>query len=94
MAVWKRTRKNRKNRKGLSNKNILNTRLQACSSGSEKTTGFYRDGYCSTGPTDTGTHVVCAKMDNNFLENLLGAFNIFAYFKNGRNGKNSKNSKN
>ena len=67
MAVWKRTRKNRKNRKGLSNKNILNTRLQACSSGSEKTTGFYRDGYCSTGPTDTGTHVVCAKMDNDFL---------------------------
>jgi uncharacterized protein (DUF2237 family) len=33
-----------------------------------KITGFYRDGYCSTGPTDYGTHVVCAIVDNNFLE--------------------------
>jgi len=31
--------------------------------------------------------IVSRFMDNNFLENLLGAFNIFAYFKNGRDGK-------
>jgi hypothetical protein len=31
--------------------------------------------------------IVSRFMDNNFLENLLGAFNIFAYFKNNRNGK-------
>lgn len=79
MAIRKRTRKNRnsrsKSRKGGSkekfqthHKSILDTTLKPCSSSSEKTTGYYRDGYCSTGPTDTGTHVVCAKMDNEFLE--------------------------
>jgi hypothetical protein len=31
--------------------------------------------------------IVSRFMDNNFLENLLGAFNIIAYFKNGRNGR-------
>ena len=75
MAIRKRTRKNRRrSRKGGSkekfqtqHKSILDTPLKACSSPSEKTTGYYRNGYCSTGPTDTGTHVVCAKMDNNFL---------------------------
>ena len=30
-------------------------------------TGFYRDGYCKTGPDDFGTHTVCAKMDAPFL---------------------------
>jgi hypothetical protein len=77
MAIRKRTRKNRKgrSRKGGSkekfqtqHKSILDTPLKACSSPSEKKTGYYRDGYCSTGPTDTGKHVVCAKIDNNFLE--------------------------
>jgi uncharacterized protein (DUF2237 family) len=48
-------------------KNILGGTLTPCSTGSEKTTGFYRDGYCSTGPTDTGTHVVCARVDDAFL---------------------------
>lgn len=31
-------------------------------------TGFYRDGFCVTGPTDTGTHVVCAIMTADFLQ--------------------------
>jgi uncharacterized protein (DUF2237 family) len=48
-------------------KNILGKTLSPCSPG-QKTTGYYRDGYCSTGPTDTGSHVVCARMDNNFLK--------------------------
>jgi hypothetical protein len=30
-------------------------------------TGFYRDGYCRTGPQDAGTHVVCAKVTAEFL---------------------------
>lgn len=34
---------------------------------SSKTTGFYRDGYCHTGPNDTGTHTVCATMTDDFL---------------------------
>jgi uncharacterized protein (DUF2237 family) len=41
--------------------------MKSCSTNPEKTTGYYRDGYCSTGPTDTGTHVVCAVVDDNFL---------------------------
>jgi uncharacterized protein (DUF2237 family) len=48
-------------------KNILDTALNACSGPGEKTTGYFRNGYCSTGPTDTGTHVVCARMDDTFL---------------------------
>jgi len=47
--------------------NILGTPMTACSTPPQKTTGFYRDGYCATGPTDTGTHVVCATVDDNFL---------------------------
>ena len=31
-------------------------------------TGFYRDGYCRTGPGDVGLHTVCAEMTAEFLE--------------------------
>ena len=31
-------------------------------------TGFYRDGYCRTGATDYGLHIVCAVMTPEFLE--------------------------
>jgi uncharacterized protein (DUF2237 family) len=47
--------------------NILGSPIQACSTNPEKTTGYYRNGYCSTGTTDTGTHVVCAVVDDDFL---------------------------
>lgn len=30
-------------------------------------TGFYRNGYCQTGPGDTGLHTVCAEMTAEFL---------------------------
>lgn len=30
-------------------------------------TGFYRDGYCRTGPGDYGLHTVCAVMTEDFL---------------------------
>jgi uncharacterized protein (DUF2237 family) len=58
----------RKLRGGTYTKNVLGGRLQPCSSSSEKTTGFFRDGTCSTGPTDAGTHVVCAVMTDEFLQ--------------------------
>ena len=51
----------------VQHKNIIGTALSPCSTTGQKTTGYYRDGYCSTGPTDNGTHVVCARMDDNFL---------------------------
>ena len=31
-------------------------------------TGFFRDGCCSTGPDDLGSHTVCAVMTQEFLE--------------------------
>jgi uncharacterized protein (DUF2237 family) len=47
--------------------NILGTpMIPCCATG--KVTGYYRDGNCSTGDSDTGTHVVCAIMDDNFLQ--------------------------
>jgi uncharacterized protein (DUF2237 family) len=51
----------------VKHKNILGSDLTPCSAPPGKTTGYYRDGYCSTGPTDTGTHVVCARVDDTFL---------------------------
>lgn len=31
-------------------------------------TGFFRDGYCRTGPEDEGNHVIAATVSNEFLE--------------------------
>lgn len=41
----------------------------------EPRTGFFRDGYCSTGPTDGGVHVVCAEMTDEFLAYTKGRGN-------------------
>ena len=76
MAVRKRMsrRNRRKTRRGgrepfqTQQKGILGTAITACSNPPEKTTGYYRNGFCSTGPTDTGTHVVCAVVDQEFLD--------------------------
>jgi len=46
-------------------KNVLGTELKPCCY--DPLTGFYRDGFCQTGPTDYGTHVVCARMTAAFL---------------------------
>lgn len=45
-------------------KNIYNKPLDKCS----PNTGFYRDGYCTTGADDHGTHTVCARMDKKFMD--------------------------
>lgn len=45
--------------------NVLGTALQPC--GQDPQTGFYRTGYCTTGPEDQGSHVVCAEMTEAFL---------------------------
>ena len=47
-------------------KNVLGTELKACCYAPK--TGFYRDGFCKTGPEDVGTHVVCAIMTEDFLK--------------------------
>jgi uncharacterized protein (DUF2237 family) len=40
--------------------------LEVCSV--EPLTGFYRDGYCNTGPDDFGSHTVCTVVTAEFLE--------------------------
>jgi uncharacterized protein len=45
--------------------NVLGQSLEACCQSPR--TGFYRDGYCRTGPHDTGLHTVCAVMTDEFL---------------------------
>src|SRR4029453_747130 len=45
--------------------NVLGTELRSCCQ--KPATGFYRDGYCRTGPGDTGLHTVCAEMTERFL---------------------------
>lgn len=46
-------------------KNVLGETLQVCSL--SPMTGFRRDGCCDTGPQDTGVHVVCAQVSEEFL---------------------------
>lgn len=45
--------------------NVLGTDLRCCCR--QPMTGFYRDGYCRTGPGDVGLHTVCAEMTAEFL---------------------------
>jgi uncharacterized protein len=45
--------------------NVLGGKLESCCR--EPRTGFYRDGYCRTGPGDYGLHTVCAVMSEEFL---------------------------
>lgn len=47
-------------------KNVFGTDLEVCSI--DPMTGYYRDGYCNTGPTDAGTHVVAAFITQEFLD--------------------------
>ena len=47
------------------NTNVLGGELELCCSA--PATGFYRDGYCRTGPQDFGRHVVCAIVTQEFL---------------------------
>lgn len=45
--------------------NVLGSPLAACCT--DPMTGYYRDGFCNTGASDVGTHVVCAVMTEEFL---------------------------
>jgi uncharacterized protein (DUF2237 family) len=45
--------------------NVLGEELQPC--GTDPVTGFYRDGCCTSGPEDLGSHTVCAVMTAEFL---------------------------
>ena len=45
--------------------NVLGTALQACCA--DPATGYFRDGYCRTISQDTGTHILCGAMTDEFL---------------------------
>ncbi len=46
-------------------KNVFGRPLAGCCT--NPITGWYRDGYCRTGPGDVGVHTVCAQMTAEFL---------------------------
>ena len=54
-------------------RNVIGGQLKACSHA--PLTGFFRDGCCNTGAEDQGLHVVCAVMNEAFLEFSLAAGN-------------------
>ena len=47
-------------------RNVLGGPLAPCCE--DPATGFYRDGYCHTGPQDVGSHTVCTRVTAEFLE--------------------------
>ena len=47
-------------------RNVLGGALEPC--GSDPVTGFFRDGCCTTGPEDLGSHTICAVMTAEFLD--------------------------
>ena len=56
----------------LSARNVLGGPLEEC--GRDPVTGFYRDGCCTTGDQDLGSHTVCAVVTSDFLahQQLVG----------------------
>ncbi len=46
--------------------NVLGGKLLPCCF--SPMTGFYRDGYCRTGPGDYGLHTVCVEVTREFLD--------------------------
>ena len=54
-------------------RNVLGGPLEPC--GLDPVTGFFRDGCCSTGPEDVGSHTICAVVTREFLEHQLAVGN-------------------
>lgn len=53
--------------------NVLGTRLMPCCV--SPATGYFRDGFCRTIQEDSGTHVLCAIVNDDFLEFTKGRGN-------------------
>jgi hypothetical protein len=53
--------------------NVLGEPLEEC--GTDPVTGFYRDGCCTSGPEDLGSHTVCAVMTAEFLAHQVSVGN-------------------
>jgi uncharacterized protein len=57
----------------VSERNVLGGALESC--GTDPLTGFYRDGCCSTGTEDRGSHTICAVVTAEFLAHQRGIGN-------------------
>lgn len=57
----------------MTDRNVLGGELETC--GTDPLTGFFRDGCCSTGPEDLGSHTVCAVVTAEFLAQQRAAGN-------------------
>jgi uncharacterized protein len=50
----------------MTERNVLGGELEEC--GTDPLTGFYRDGCCTSGPEDLGSHTICVVLTTEFLE--------------------------
>src|SRR5580700_107880 len=50
----------------MGDRNVLGGELEPC--GTDPVTGFYRDGCCTSGPEDIGSHTICAVVTPEFLD--------------------------
>jgi uncharacterized protein (DUF2237 family) len=50
----------------VTERNVHGGELEPC--GTDPLTGFYRDGCCSAGPEDLGSHTICAVVTAEFLD--------------------------
>ena len=57
-------------------RNVLGGELEEC--GTDPLTGFFRDGCCTTGPEDQGSHTICAVATAEFLEHQRSIGNDLA----------------
>ncbi len=57
----------------MTERNVLGEELHPC--GTDPMTGFFRDGCCSTGQEDLGSHTICAVVTAEFLDHQHGIGN-------------------
>ena len=57
----------------VTQRNVLGGELEQC--GTDPLTGFYRDGCCTAGPEDLGSHTICAVVTAEFLDHQRGIGN-------------------
>jgi uncharacterized protein (DUF2237 family) len=50
----------------VTDRNVLGEELEPC--GTDPMTGFFRDGCCTVGPQDVGSHTICAVVTSEFLD--------------------------
>lgn len=60
----------------MTERNVLGGELEPC--GIDPLTGFYRDGDCSTGLEDLGSHTICAVVTAEFLDHQRSIGNDLA----------------